>query len=38
MTNNVTIYTISDSIGETSQKLIAAVTAQYPTLDFVSLL
>lgn len=34
MTNNVTIYTISDSIGETSQKLIAAVTAQYPTLDF----
>ena len=33
MTNKVTIYTISDSIGETSQKLISAVLAQYPDLE-----
>lgn len=33
MTKKVTIYSISDSIGETSQKLIAAVLAQYPDLE-----
>ncbi|MGX7031351.1 pyruvate, water dikinase regulatory protein [Vagococcus zengguangii] len=34
MKNKVNVYTISDSLGETSQKLLAAVSAQYPTLDF----
>ncbi|CAI3383408.1 pyruvate, phosphate dikinase/phosphoenolpyruvate synthase regulator [Enterococcus cecorum] len=33
MTKKVTIYTISDSIGETSQKLLSAVLAQYPDLE-----
>ena len=30
---NVRIYLISDSVGETAQKLIAAVSAQFPTID-----
>lgn len=30
----VTLYTISDSLGETSQKLVGAVTAQFPTIEF----
>ena len=34
MKNEIIVYTISDSIGETSQKLLAAVTAQYPDLVF----
>lgn len=34
MKKEVLIYTVSDSIGETSQKLIAAVTAQYPDIVF----
>ncbi|QCA29427.1 kinase/pyrophosphorylase [Vagococcus xieshaowenii] len=34
MKKDIMIYTISDSIGETSQKLLGAVTAQYPDLTF----
>lgn len=34
MKNEIIVYTISDSIGETSQKLLAAVTAQFPNLIF----
>ncbi|MGX6961926.1 pyruvate, water dikinase regulatory protein [Vagococcus xieshaowenii] len=34
MKKEVLVYTISDSLGETSQKLLAAVSAQYPTLTF----
>ncbi|MFP3719973.1 pyruvate, water dikinase regulatory protein [Niallia circulans] len=34
MKNEIIVYTISDSIGETSQKLLAAVTAQFPDLVF----
>lgn len=34
MMNHIKVYTISDSIGETSQKLMAAVMAQYPELMF----
>lgn len=34
MTNDIIIYTVSDSIGETSQKLLAAVSVQYPELNF----
>ena len=30
---NVRLYLISDSVGETAQKLIAAVSAQFPTID-----
>jgi regulator of PEP synthase PpsR (kinase-PPPase family) len=34
MTNNkIKIYLISDSVGETAQKIISAVSAQYPTID-----
>lgn len=36
MKNEIVIYTVSDSLGETSQKLLAAVTVQYPELDFKS--
>lgn len=31
--NNVKIYLISDSVGETAQKIISAVSAQYPEID-----
>ncbi|MBL1225977.1 pyruvate, water dikinase regulatory protein [Enterococcus sp. BWR-S5] len=31
--NNVKIYLISDSVGETAQKIISAVSAQYPDID-----
>lgn len=31
--NKVSIYLISDSIGETAQKIISAVSAQYPSID-----
>lgn len=34
MRNDIVVYTISDSLGETSQKLLAAVTVQYPDLIF----
>lgn len=34
MKNEIVLYTVSDSIGETSQKLIAAVTAQFPQVNF----
>ncbi len=34
MKKEVAIYTISDSIGETSQKLIGAVMVQYPEVSF----
>lgn len=34
MKKDILIYTISDSLGETSQKLISAVAAQYPNLNF----
>lgn len=30
---NVRLYLISDSVGETAQKLISAVSAQFPTID-----
>ncbi|KPG68820.1 pyruvate, water dikinase regulatory protein [Enterococcus sp. RIT-PI-f] len=30
---NIRLYLISDSVGETAQKLIAAVSAQFPTID-----
>ncbi len=31
--HNVKIYLISDSVGETAQKIISAVSAQYPTIN-----
>lgn len=31
--NNVKIYLVSDSVGETAQKIISAVSAQYPDID-----
>ncbi|CEI83285.1 putative pyruvate, phosphate dikinase regulatory protein [Oceanobacillus oncorhynchi subsp. incaldanensis] len=34
MKNEIIIYSISDSLGETSQKLLTAVSAQYPDLNF----
>ncbi|WP_368653655.1 pyruvate, water dikinase regulatory protein [Ornithinibacillus sp. 4-3] len=34
MRNEIVIYTISDSLGETSQKFLSAVLAQYPDLTF----
>lgn len=34
MKNEIIIYTISDSLGETSQKLLQAVSVQYPNLVF----
>lgn len=34
MKKEITIYTISDSLGGTSQKLVSAVMAQYPDLVF----
>ena len=34
MKKEITIYTISDSLGGTSQKLLSAVMAQYPDLIF----
>ncbi|HCO06590.1 MAG TPA: phosphoenolpyruvate synthase regulatory protein, partial [Enterococcus faecalis] len=30
MKKEIIVYTISDSLGETSQKLLAAASAQYP--------
>lgn len=34
MQNEVIVYSISDSLGETSQKLLSAVMVQYPNLVF----
>lgn len=34
MNENVVLYLVSDAIGETTQKLVAAVTAQFPTVSF----
>ncbi|MGX7198009.1 pyruvate, water dikinase regulatory protein [Enterococcus olivae] len=34
MKNEIVVYTISDSLGETSQKLLSAVSVQYPNLIF----
>lgn len=34
MKNEIVMYTVSDSLGETSQKLLGAVTVQFPNLNF----
>lgn len=34
MTKNVALYLISDAVGETTQKLVSVVTAQFPTIEF----
>jgi regulator of PEP synthase PpsR (kinase-PPPase family) len=34
MKNEIVVYTVSDSLGETSQKLLSAVSVQYPDLIF----
>lgn len=34
MKNEIIVYTISDSLGGTSRKLLSAVSVQYPDLDF----
>lgn len=36
MKKEIIVYTISDSLGETSQKLLAAASAQYPDISFLN--
>lgn len=31
--DKIKIYLVSDSVGETAQKIISAVSAQYPSID-----